>query len=143
MNLRVTKLGRVAFLSLLLAGSALAQSLGTNPSTAQIQNMEHTAMKIGIASAGVGLGVTVIGLALRHHKHSARTTKSDNDQGSAAEYARLSQAAAAPDTRAAALKVASNQKTPDPGKATGLTADAPLHAQAGSWTGEEAAGTSW
>ena len=118
MRVSVSRVGRAVFLSAVLSGSALAQNLGSVPNTAQIQNLEHTAMKVGIIGAAAGIGVTVISLAVRHHHHSARTSKANDDKDLAAAYAagytRASQEAQARSPKASVLGVA-----PIPAKSAG------------------------
>jgi hypothetical protein len=66
-----TKLGGVIMLSAILSGSAMAQSLGAPPSTAQIQNLQRTAVKVGVTSAAIGAGIALIGFVAHHHHHGA------------------------------------------------------------------------
>jgi hypothetical protein len=84
-----TKLGGAAFLTVALCGSALAQSLTTAPTTQQVQNMTRMAEKAAIISGGVGLGVTVIALALHHRHHSPSTKSSSRTSSQTSNYQAL------------------------------------------------------
>ena len=84
-----TKLGGAASLTVAPCGSALAQSLTTAPTTQQVQNMTRMAEKAAIISGGVGLGVTVIALALHHRHHSPSTKSSSRTSSQTSNYQAL------------------------------------------------------
>ena len=75
MKRSVTRFG-IAVLSIAaFFGSAVAQSLGTASSTAQIQSLQRTAMKVGVTSAAIGVGIAVIGFVAHHHHGGGRKLK--------------------------------------------------------------------
>jgi hypothetical protein len=90
MSSRIRKIGGLVFLCATLPSYTLAQNLGST-STAQIQNLQHTALKVGIISAGIGIGVMVISLALHHRHHKTQGANINSYKAAAASYSRSAQ----------------------------------------------------
>jgi len=142
MKLSITRIGGTVFLSAALCGSALAQSLTSNPSTQQLQNMTHTMEKVAIVGAGAGLGITVLSLALHHRHHSVHASNADGSQALAAAYARAQHDAAVGVVRPAAETASAPQAKPvEEARSTSLSAAALVQPQTGIWSWQEVVGT--
>jgi hypothetical protein len=116
--------------------------LTSSPTTAQIQNLQHTAMKIGLASAGIGIGITVISFVAHHHHKSARTQKTEGFKSVAGQFARASHRAEAGFTNAPAGGAEPNSAISMPEvKAANLSGNSLFQSQAGLWTWQQIVGT--
>jgi hypothetical protein len=89
MRYTISKFAGAVLLSASITGSALGQSLGSaSTSTTQIQNLQHSAVKMAEVGAGVGIGMTVIGLALHYRHHGSKRSAKVDYKALSKEYAR-------------------------------------------------------
>jgi hypothetical protein len=133
MRYSMTHLAGSVLLSAVMTGSALGQNLGSaSTATNQLQGLQHSAIKMAEVGAGVGLGMTVIGLALHARHHRSKQAASNVDyKALSEEYARqLRDMQARSLMPAAGVPAAGPARTAAQGAETTAPAVLPLPAQA-------------
>ena len=142
MRSKMTRLAGAVLLIGAIGGSAVGQNLGSMTSataaSAQLQNLQHSAIKMAEVGAGVGLGMTVIGLALhaRHHSVSSKRGKKEaanniDYKALSEQYARqLDEMRARPAVPAATALTTPAGNTPGQRLSTAAPASLPLQPQA-------------